>query len=166
MTAAMRFGAHGRRLCARPGCGSPAAATLRFMPTEREAWLVDLEEGAPRTEGDLCARHASALVLPRGWKLHDERPRPADEIPKVKVEIVEVPKPEVAPVKVAPVEVAPVEVAPVEVARVEEPADEVERPRVPPQIGPVDASGDDELADVLDARTPLLRRAFRNALPE
>jgi len=67
---ARRYGASHRRLCARPGCGSPAAATLRFQPTRREAWLVDLDESAARTEGDLCARHAAGLVLPRGWELH------------------------------------------------------------------------------------------------
>ena len=39
------------------------AATLRFQPTRREAWLVALDE--TRTEGDLCARHAAGLVLPR-----------------------------------------------------------------------------------------------------
>jgi hypothetical protein len=70
---ARRYGNNSRRLCARPGCGTAAAATLRFQPTQREAWLVDLDDSAARTEGDLCARHASGLVLPRGWQLHDER---------------------------------------------------------------------------------------------
>ncbi len=68
---ARRYGPNHRRLCARPGCGAPAAATLRFQPTQREAWLVELEDDAARTEGDLCARHAAGLVLPRGWQLHD-----------------------------------------------------------------------------------------------
>jgi len=66
---ARRYGPGHRRLCARPGCGAPAAATLRFQPTQREAWLVALDEA--RTEGDLCARHAAGLVLPRGWQLHN-----------------------------------------------------------------------------------------------
>ncbi len=69
---ARRYGQGQRRLCARPGCGAPAAATLRFQPTQREAWLVDLEDDAARTEGDLCARHAAGLVLPRGWNLHKD----------------------------------------------------------------------------------------------
>ena len=68
---ARRYGPNHRRLCARPGCGAPAAATLRFQPTQREAWLVELEDDAARTEGDLCARHAAGLVLPRGWQLHN-----------------------------------------------------------------------------------------------
>src|SRR3954454_546362 len=70
-------GSRQRRLCARPGCGAPAAATLRFQPTQREAWLVALEEDAARTEGDLCARHAAGLVLPRGWELHNDLPTAA-----------------------------------------------------------------------------------------
>src|SRR3954470_23995977 len=69
---ARRYGPNHRRLCARPGCGAPAAATLRFQPTQREAWLVDLAPDAVRTEGDLCARHAAGLVLPRGWELHND----------------------------------------------------------------------------------------------
>src|SRR5258706_6576603 len=67
---ARRYGPNQRRLCARPGCGAPAAATLRFQPTRREAWLVALDE--TRTEGDLCERHAAGLVLPRGWQLHND----------------------------------------------------------------------------------------------
>jgi hypothetical protein len=70
---------HHRRLCARPGCGAHAAATLRFQPTQREAWLVDLDTTGARTEGDLCARHAAGLVLPRGWELHDERTKTVEE---------------------------------------------------------------------------------------
>jgi hypothetical protein len=79
-----RYGSHLRRLCARPGCGAIAAATLRFLPTQREAWLVELDDTSPRTEGDLCARHAAGLVLPRGWQLHDERierPENRDDLP-------------------------------------------------------------------------------------
>lgn len=76
---ARRYGPNHRRLCARPGCGAPAAATLRFQPTQREAWLVELEDDAARTEGDLCARHAAGLVLPRGWQLHDSLQKDGSE---------------------------------------------------------------------------------------
>src|SRR5579864_7124990 len=68
-----RYGSTQRRVCARAGCNAPAVATLRFQPTERQAWLAELDESAARTQGDLCRRHAAALVLPRGWELHDER---------------------------------------------------------------------------------------------
>ena len=69
----LRNGAQYQRLCARAGCGAAAVATLRFQSTQRQAWLVELDVNASRTQGDLCQRHAAALVLPRGWELHDER---------------------------------------------------------------------------------------------
>src|SRR6478609_626205 len=69
-----RYGSQYRRVCARAGCNAPAVATLRFQSTERRAWLAELDDSAARTQGDLCQRHAAALVLPRGWELHDERP--------------------------------------------------------------------------------------------
>jgi hypothetical protein len=69
----LRNGSQYQRLCARPGCGAPASVTLRFQPTQRQAWLVELDEHSARTQGDLCNRHAESLVLPRGWELHDER---------------------------------------------------------------------------------------------
>jgi hypothetical protein len=104
------------RLCARPGCGAPATATLRFQSTLREAWLVAIDRTGPRTEGDLCTRHAQALVLPRGWLLHDERPQ---------IHLVSAERPE-------------------------------------PEPEPVEPTKDDDLDQLLDARTPLLQRAFSN----
>ena len=247
-----RYGARHRRMCARAGCGAPAAATLRFMPTQREAWLVDLDDAGARTEGDLCNRHATALVLPRGWELHDERTRvdterddipvpkrstrarrrplvavPArrtfhhpelelelasvldDAVPEARVPeatvdestIIEVetaivlePEPEAsvdvafeATVGVEPATEAPEAEAPeAEAAEPEveadepEPEPEPEADDVPPEASAtdeVDATAPDKgqpsaplptpegLADVLDARTPLLRRAFQNVWP-
>ena len=138
---ARRYRAHHRRLCARPGCESPAAATLRFHSTRREASLCDLDDALPRVEGDLCVRHAAALVLPRGWTLHDER------TPEVSV--------------LRPVAPAAPAAPAARVARV----DVRVLPQVPPQLGATEVVPEEELADVLDARSPLLQRAFRNALP-
>jgi hypothetical protein len=210
---ARRYGTQHRRLCARPGCGTPAAATLRFQPTQREAWLVDIDAATPRAEGDLCARHAGALVLPRGWELHDERtvrpavaevtalrrPRtrstPVARAPRRRItrpDLVELPglveqpsAPEPAPMiepVVAPAVEPGVEVVAVaevveiaEIAEMVEVAEVVELaetpavellPNVPPQLGATEAPPEEELAEVLDARTPLLQRAFRNARPK
>jgi hypothetical protein len=177
---ARRYGPNQRRLCARPGCGAPAAATLRFQPTQREAWLVDLEDDAARTEGDLCARHAAGLVLPRGWNLHNDlaavrgesvAPRAparrtrgapvarvrgrrttatADELPGLSA----LPDPEPETPVVA--EVAP------EIAPEPEPDNEPA-----PLVAPASPEASEELAETLDAQTPLLRRAFRNvSLPD
>ena len=124
------YSSHDRRICARPGCGADAAATLRFLPIEREASLLDIDVTSARTEGDLCERHATALTLPRGFHLNDERRilrtvtivREPERDPDVEVEVV------------------------IEV--------EVE-------LDDEDTSAD----NLLDARTPLLKRAFGNVLP-
>ena len=200
-----RYGAQYRRLCARPGCSAPAVATLRFQSTERLAWLVELDDNSVRTQGDLCSRHAAALVLPRGWELYDERvPRPAP--PAAATEpaaerTAAVPgarrarkrtkparepdhasqlpglepagEPPAAPAGVAAEVAVEREVAvepEVAVAVEAEPGDAAvsSAPRgVPAQFGTSEDTEviDDALDEILDARTPLLRRAFRNAKP-
>src|SRR5436190_6718601 len=102
-----RYGSRLRRICARAGCNAPAVATLRFEPTERLAWLAELDESAARTQGDLCQRHAAALVLPRGWELHDERiaaPRVASDDAQLV---------DARPVDARPVDARPVDARPV-----------------------------------------------------
>jgi len=122
-------------------------------------------------------------VLPRGWELHDER------VAAPLVDPVDAPPAPVAPETVAIEVVEAVEEAAFEEAAVEEeaaepdskPADAEAEPAavsngngprtVPAQFG---ATGDDqvdeaitgELETILDARTPLLQRAFRNARPQ
>ncbi len=164
----LRHGSQYRRLCARAGCGAAATATLRFQSTQRQAWLVELDENAARTQGDLCPRHAAALVLPRGWVLHDER-APAGWAP---VANGTAPKP-------APVEALVDEVVEEEAVVEEDVVDEAVAETgtdaengtahrgVPAQFGSNDDDDVDEaLGEILDARTPLLQRAFRNAKPE
>ena len=187
---ARRYGPNHRRLCARPGCGSPAAATLRFQPTQREAWLVDLDEDAVRTEGDLCARHAAGLVLPRGWQLHndlsterDETTKPAPPVRRPRSASVArarrrrtsataVELPGLSVVAGTPVEVrreiAPVlEVVPPVAVPVEAPV-VVPAPEPPaPLVAEASAAQTEALAEALDAQTPLLRRAFsKTFLPD
>jgi hypothetical protein len=162
-----RYGSQ-RRVCARAGCNAAAVATLRFQPTERRAWLAELDESAARTQGDLCQRHASALVLPRGWELHDERPFAAAGTAA--------PPREPTPIEPAGIETTEIETA--SVAVIDEGADETPEATEEPEpavandngAGPVLGAPDDDAADealdsILDARTPLLQRAFRNARP-
>jgi hypothetical protein len=178
---------------------------LRFQPTRREAWLVDLS-GDTRTEGDLCARHARGLVLPRGWLLHDERGtgaeppreelplptprprrprrrrRPADAAPTlpgvsdaapepvVLSAVPDVPvaaraepgAPEPVPEPEGPAAGSPVAEAPAAATTgTGTPAAETPAPALPPP----DEDNAAELDVLLDAQTPLLQRAFRNAWP-
>jgi hypothetical protein len=193
----LRNGAQYRRLCARPGCGAAAVATLRFQSTERQAWLVELDVNASRTQGDLCQRHAAALVLPRGWELHDERGL-ADWSPVASADAATATpskngKPRVrarrkatpsAP-EAADAQLPGFEPGSTAEAESEEPAPEGKVPvaeaapseappsngtaarPVPAQFGPRDEEDvEEELGEILDARTPLLQRAFRNAKPQ
>ena len=174
-----RYGTQYRRLCARAGCSAPAVVTLRFQSTERQAWLVELDDNSARTQGDLCSRHAAALVLPRGWELHDERsaasppaggekegaPKPSRSARRVRtrrrVEAETPAEPEALPGLDADANVDPDAEA--------DAAGNGGAPRgAPAQFGANDDAEvvDDALDAILDARTPLLRRAFRNARPE
>ncbi len=177
-----RYGSHHRRLCARPGCGAVAAATLRFLPTQREAWLVELDHTSPRTEGDLCARHAAALVLPRGWQLHDERiegpeaaaavaervkPRRTPRARRTSLRAVVEPQPQLDLEPVAEVVVTETVVTETVVIEPEpepepEPADAAEPE---PMTESTEVPQIADLEDVFDVRTPLLRRAFENVMP-
>jgi len=159
-----RNGANYRRLCARPGCGAPAAATLRFQPTQREAWLVDLEDDGARTEGDLCARHAAGLVLPRGWQLHNR-------LTSARSETSEPTRPAARPRGAAVTRAARRRRAPTTattlpgLSPIEEtpPAAKLMvAPEPAPLVAPATPEESEALAETLDAQTPLLRRAFSN----
>lgn len=63
------------RLCARPGCGEQAAASLAYDYASRTVWLDDLGAGVTATSGAhlLCANHAERTGVPVGWALEDRR---------------------------------------------------------------------------------------------
>jgi hypothetical protein len=165
------------RICARSGCSSPAAAILTYDRTTQTAYLYAVDDPSSRTPGDLCERHLSRFVVPRSWQLVDRRvdapsveaapalravraPRPARE-----------PKPRAAKPRTAQPHApttrkwaeagpslfdAPASDAVAPVPAVAEPAPS--NPNDPvwmPRFGP-----ETELEGVLDAKTPLLRRAF------
>jgi hypothetical protein len=60
------------RLCARPGCGEAATATLSFQYASSTVWLDDLGAKEPSSI-DLCRRHADRLAPPKGWTGQDRR---------------------------------------------------------------------------------------------
>lgn len=62
------------RRCSRPGCPTPATATLAFRYDQQHASLVPLvADGGPETY-DLCGDHADRTRPPHGWTLRDDRP--------------------------------------------------------------------------------------------
>lgn len=69
------------RSCSRPGCDTPAAATLVFSYAERVARLVDLLDELEPQVYDLCPAHADRTRPPVGWELTDTRP-PASDAPR------------------------------------------------------------------------------------
>ncbi len=71
------------RPCARPGCPSPARATLSFRYATREAWLEALGEAPSLATYDLCAQHADKTRPPSGWALVDQRPVEDEAAPVV-----------------------------------------------------------------------------------
>lgn len=66
------------RRCSRPGCPTPATATLAFRYDQQHASLVPLvADGGPETY-DLCGDHADRTRPPHGWTLQDDRPAEPD----------------------------------------------------------------------------------------
>ena len=62
------------RRCSRPGCPTPATATLAFRYDQQQATLVPLlDDSGPETY-DLCGDHADRTRPPHGWQLRDDRP--------------------------------------------------------------------------------------------
>ena len=55
------------RHCSRPGCQSPAIATLTYVYADSTAVLGPLATYAEPHSYDLCARHGDRLTVPRGW---------------------------------------------------------------------------------------------------
>lgn len=69
------------RRCSRPGCPTPATATLTFAFGDRLAVLTPLEpDGGPETY-DLCRDHADRTSPPLRWTLRDDRPEDLEDVP-------------------------------------------------------------------------------------
>ncbi len=69
------------RPCSRPGCDTPASATLVFSYDEQVARVVELLEDREPQAYDLCERHADRTTPPRGWDISDTRVK-RDEAPR------------------------------------------------------------------------------------
>ena len=159
------------RVCARSDCSAPAAAILTYDRVAQTAYLFAVDDPTTRSPGDLCERHLRRLVLPRSWALDDRR-ETAAESGTVRTRSPRSPsKPAGAngrrkwadvgpslfdkPEARETVEAAAVAaVTPITVVEREDRPSSTE-PAWMPHFGP-----ESELDDVVDARTPLLRRAF------
>jgi hypothetical protein len=151
------------RICARSGCSSPAAAVLTYDRTTQTAYLSSVDDPSIRTPGDLCERHLNRFVLPRAWTLVDRRDdgalrsEPLRAVPVATPRVAATRRPATRKwVEAGPSlfdstasDAAAASAIPGVVEA--EPAEPVWMPRF---------GSDAELEGVLDAKTPLLRRAF------
>jgi hypothetical protein len=67
------------RLCERPGCSQVAEMTYGFDAEHLMVWIDSYERVNTDRAGVLCRRHADAMVVPLGWMLDDRR----DPIPRL-----------------------------------------------------------------------------------
>jgi hypothetical protein len=130
--------------CSRVGCGDPAVAVLGFDAAAALVWL-DPFDGKTKGAGRLCAAHADSLTPLRGWNLVDRRVR----APRLWAE--------------RPPVVTPAPSAPRRVRR--QPLHHAEGTEPLPFGAVADSPSEpalgSELDQLLDARTPLLARAFQ-----
>lgn len=160
------------RLCERPGCSEPGAAAYGMIPEDLLFWVAPLRDAPVDDHNVLCKRHADAMVVPRGWTLHDRRePVPRLFMPR-RPEPAEAPPARPARRRSKP---DPTDVGEQlqidgtgETARPAIP-DEPERSEVgdrsadeaPPSGWRPDFDDDDDLDGLLAVHSPLLARAFR-----
>ncbi|HZJ27733.1 MAG TPA: hypothetical protein VFF40_12100 [Acidimicrobiia bacterium] len=125
--------------CVRQFCSAVAAVRVDFDGRARVVWIDDLGEGRPAAAMCLCRHHADTLRPPRNWELRDLRPSGAPEPPELRE-----PAATAEPVPTVSFDAPPT-------PAIEEPV----AGWSPRLFASVDAG------PVLDARSPLLSRAFR-----
>jgi hypothetical protein len=138
--------------CSRIGCGAVAVATFCFDSRATLVWIDALDPDRGTGAGVLCVQHADALTPPRGWHLQDRRtgrPRLWEDRPAV---------PSGARRASSTGQATAAETDPPE-----SPAPGVEAEPLPFDDSPPPRRGD--LDDLLEARTPLLARAFAGVRP-
>lgn len=129
-----------------------------MRPEDLVFWIDVLPDDLESAAGVLCLRHADSMVVPRGWTLDDLRDpdlhlfRPPAARPVVRVRTHRLPR-----------------VEPSDAAHQLELDASIDVPPVAPPVaddpGPWSPAFDeaDDLDGLLDARGPLLARAFRTA---
>lgn len=128
------------RSCARPGCPSPARATLTFAYAQREAWLERLQETDEPQAYDLCASHAARTRPPHGWTLRDRRPEEERQLDPPPVTPADLGGERTVAVLAAALRAVP-DVAP----------ESDDRPPLPPSIAPDDAGATATASAPVDA---------------
>jgi len=138
----------------------------RFDPQRQIVMLDGLTDGSTPASGVLCARHAAAMVLPKGWWLDDRRvSRPSlfsgrtpeaanDTAPAPAAKTRRPRRPRTVAEDPPPLPLEPT---------VEPPAEPVAEPEAEPEavaLWSPDFDVQDDLDGLLKAESPLLSRAF------
>jgi hypothetical protein len=156
------------RLCERPGCSRVAEMTYGFDAEHLMVWIDTYDGVANGRDGVLCRRHADAMVVPLGWMLDDRR-EPAPRLFRAPASTPAVAsKPRRGPARhrddtqQLQLQAA---VAEAESETTTQPAqdDKPAEPEVLPWKPMFDHS--DDLGGLLEARSPLLARAFGGKRP-
>lgn len=167
------------RLCERPGCSDRASVAYGMRAKDLVFWLDTYSEGADGDVGVLCRRHADSMVVPRGWTLDDLRDpelhlfRPPAPVATSRVRASRLPRPVVVAEQLEltpehaltrpPVDVGSTsELPPPDVSTSEPDVDAAADAAEPGPWAPAFDEADD-LGGLLDARSPLLSRAFKTA---
>jgi hypothetical protein len=138
--------------CARQFCSATAIARVDFDGEARVVWIDELGDGMPAAASYLCRRHADTLTPPRNWELRDLRTRVGSGPTGAAVTIPE--EPVTIPAEPAPLVVEP---APLVVEPALAPVADAAPAWSPRLFASVDVGA------VLDAKSPLLSRAFHGA---
>ena len=159
------------RLCERPGCSQPADVTYGIDADHLTVWIEPFEGAVAFRAGVLCRRHADAMVVPLGWMLDDRReaeprlfkpreplpaPRRTRRVRHGRAKDVD----ETGQLQLAPVGDAPADAPPA--ADGDHPSNASDHPAADAAAEawkPVFDQSDD-LGGLLEARSPLLSRAF------
>ncbi|MEQ1702561.1 MAG: hypothetical protein ABMA25_20825 [Ilumatobacteraceae bacterium] len=164
------------RLCERPGCSQPAEVIYGIDAEHLLVWIESLDGHVAYRAGVLCRRHADAMVVPLGWMLDDRR----EAVPRLFKSRETPPPPPSRPRRqrqhAARDETGQLELSPaVEAAVAAEPAPVAAESSLAPaaaDAAPAAGGGaakspwkpvfdqSDDLDGLLQARSPLLSRAF------
>lgn len=159
------------RLCERPGCSLPAAVGYGFDTKRHLVFLSVLysQEGTAIRGGALCERHADSLTPPLGWwldDLRDEQPRLFRQQPVPEHDVAK-PRPKnlrpssrqhADTTQELPFPIMADDSAAGAGRRTSQPVADADAPPAVPWIPVFDRA--DDLGGLLNARTPLLSRAF------
>lgn len=169
------------RLCERPGCSQPAEVIYGIDAEHLLVWIESLDGHVAYRAGVLCRRHADAMVVPLGWMLDDRReavprlfksretPPPTPSKPRRQRQ--HAARDETGQLELSPAAVeAAVAAAPAPPAAEPTAAPAAEDPATDPAPAGNGAAGkspwkpvfdqSDDLDGLLQARSPLLSRAF------